>query len=119
MATQQALDFDPKPARAPRKRRPSFHTRGHVTVAEVQAGEEKALGQQDRVLALFHSLPAGTRLTPHEVAERTGIHIVSARRALTNLSDYRRYPDGAPLQKHQEDRVEERMGQRNARWGLR
>jgi hypothetical protein len=62
----------------------SAHYRSHVPAEAAILGDIRAQKQEDRVLDWFRT-HAG-RHTPWAVAEALEIHIVSARRAITNLT---------------------------------
>jgi hypothetical protein len=84
----EQLPLELAPKTSPRRPRaglhPSFHVRSHTTPEEVILGEVRAERQEDRVLSWMRTNLG--RHTPWEVADAMGLHVVSARRAITNLT---------------------------------
>jgi hypothetical protein len=76
------LDAPPRKARTAALR--SAHYRSHVPAEAAILGDIRAQRQEDRVLEWFRTHPG--RHTPWAVAEALEIHIVSTRRAITNLT---------------------------------
>jgi len=112
MTSQLALAFD---APAPKARRAaalrSFKARDE-SPAEALAGERRALGQEEILLAFFRDRP-GERFTPWELTERFGICINSVRRALTQLTDR-----GDLIDHRTDRRPSGPYGQRSRTWSL-
>jgi hypothetical protein len=110
VADQLGLDLEPE---QPRRRRAgrlrSFHARAHVQVEAAILGEVRAERQEDRVLEWMRTHRG--RHTPWAVAEATGIHIVSTRRAISNLTE-------RDLLRHWEDDLREAgpLGGKSATW---
>lgn len=119
MSSQLGL-FDIQAPKAPRTAALRFFHARDESPSEALEGERRAKGQEAEVLALFRSLPPGTRLTPSDLnAAFPRWPLQSARRALTNLATPRPYQGAPLLRKHPEER---RLGPRGARectWGLR
>mgnify|MGYP001589160835 CR=1 FL=1 len=91
-----------------------------MPVEEALGGERRAKAQEFVVALFFAARGKGSvRFTPTEVWE--GLErqwpLTSIRRALTNLSDERRY-DHPPLQHHPRDRRPGPRGARESTWSL-
>jgi len=84
MTSQLAL-FDPCGTAKERPHTRHFHVR-HESPAEAVAGENAAAGQERLITKLLLSLPAGSKVTPWDVAGQLNFCINSARRALTNMA---------------------------------
>jgi hypothetical protein len=113
---QLGLDLDPDP---PRRSRAgvlrSHHVRSHQTVEEALAGESRARGQEECILAWIRDHGgAGRRFTPREVyAAFPGLELTSVRRAMTNLTTAGR------LIHYDEDRRPGPKGAPESTWGIR
>lgn len=60
-----------------------LHVRAHVDAEAAILGDIRALRQEDAVLEYLRMLHG--RATPWQVAEALELHVVSTRRAMTNL----------------------------------
>lgn len=95
MSDQLPLDLSEQPKAWRSSALKSFHVRCHQHVEEALEGDRKARDQEGRIAALFRERP-DERLTPSEVlglycAAWPAVPVTSVRRAMTNLSDPRRY----------------------------
>lgn len=102
----------------------SFHTRSQPMLAsEALEGEERAGRQERLVLAWFRQQRPGARFTPREVWAAMGgdktMLLNSTRRALTNLSNPKRWAlEPPPLEHHKRDRREGPYAKEST-WSLR
>ena len=120
-ASEQArLPFEDAPRQRRAGARRSFHVRSHQTAAEAQAGEARALRQEDAILGWFWMQategrlpPAPVRFTPSEVhAAFPQWPITSIRRSLTNLTKR------GLLVHFPADRRMGPLGSKESTWGL-
>ena len=83
----------------------SYHTKNrNVPVEEALQGERRARGQEARILAWFRAVRPGYCATPTDVynAFFGRLELTSVRRALSNLSDEKRYTR-PPLRHNEKD----------------
>lgn len=123
MNDQLPLAFDaPVPKHWRESAVKSFHVRSHQRADEVLAGDAQAQRQEEAILQHFRMQDAavpGVRFTPSEVwrAFEERWPLTSVRRAMTNLTDPRRYSP-APLIHYAGHRRQGVYGKPESCWGL-
>lgn len=136
--------FEPKPRRSHHVRRP-IPGRALEAAQEIAKGERKANEQEAAVLAFYRENPGAwspsevwLRVGPRDAARTLqrdsaglpsriligpghsapGWPITSVRRAITNLSDEKRYPSSRPPLRITMERVPSPFGGKEFRWTL-